>query len=63
MTLKIRKNDYNLLQTGEGLSVIVSDFVSADHRWLRAPDGTNVQVILKLGKGWLLYQCLLSETS
>ena len=36
---------------GEGISIMVSDFISADYGWLSAPDEMNVQVILKPGKG------------
>ena len=48
----VHENDTaNLKSKGEGLSIMVSDFVSADYGWLRAPDGTSAQVILKPGKG------------
>jgi hypothetical protein len=36
---------------GEGVSIMVADFVSADYGWLQAPNGANVRVVLKPGKG------------
>ena len=36
---------------GEGASLMVADFVSADYRWLRSPDGEeSTRVIFKAGK-------------
>lgn len=36
---------------GEGASLMVADFVSADYGWLRSPDGKeNARVLLKVGK-------------
>lgn len=36
---------------GEGTSLIVADFVSADYGWLRSPDGKeDARVLLKIGK-------------
>jgi hypothetical protein len=36
---------------GEGASLMVADFVSADYRWLRSPDGLEVaQVLFRAGK-------------
>ena len=36
---------------GEGASLMVADFVSADYRWLRSPDGKeSARVIFKAGK-------------
>lgn len=36
---------------GEGASLMVADFVSADYGWLRSPDGTeSARVLFKAGK-------------
>lgn len=36
---------------GEGVSVMVADFVSADYGWLKSPDGTEAaRVVFKAGK-------------
>ncbi|KAG2342774.1 hypothetical protein BDR05DRAFT_885766 [Suillus weaverae] len=36
---------------GEGASLMVADFVSADHGWLRSPDGKeSVRILFKAGK-------------
>ncbi|KAG1744085.1 uncharacterized protein EDB91DRAFT_1246966 [Suillus paluster] len=36
---------------GEGASLMVADFVSADHGWLRSPDGKeSAQILFKAGK-------------
>jgi len=38
---------------GEGPSLMVADFISADYGWLRSPNGEeNVWVLLKPGKSW-----------
>ena len=40
-------------QKGEGISVMVADFVSADYGWLHSSDGKeSVRVIFKAGKAW-----------
>jgi hypothetical protein len=36
---------------GEGVSIMVADFVSADYGWLQGPDGESVRVVLRPGKG------------
>jgi len=37
---------------GEGLSLMVADFVSADYGWLRSPDGTkSARILFHPGKG------------
>ncbi|KAH9948611.1 hypothetical protein B0H21DRAFT_777826 [Amylocystis lapponica] len=37
---------------GEGASLMVADFISADHGWLRSPDGTeDARVVFKAGIG------------
>ncbi|KAH9843219.1 uncharacterized protein C8Q71DRAFT_698833 [Rhodofomes roseus] len=41
-------------QKGEGASLMVSDFISADYGWLRSPDGTDAEearVLFKAGVG------------
>ncbi|KAF9506285.1 hypothetical protein BS47DRAFT_1374149 [Hydnum rufescens UP504] len=39
------------IQKGEGVSLMVADFVSADYGWLRSPDGScTAQVLFKAGK-------------
>jgi hypothetical protein len=36
---------------GEGTSLMIADFISADFSWLQSPDGTrNVQRVMKPGK-------------
>jgi hypothetical protein len=36
---------------GEGASLMVADFVSADHGWLQSPDGKeSARVLFKVGK-------------
>ncbi|KAJ2923570.1 hypothetical protein H1R20_g13522, partial [Candolleomyces eurysporus] len=35
---------------GEGISLMVADFVSADYGWLAAPDGRSARIILRPGK-------------
>ncbi|KAF8833793.1 hypothetical protein BDN67DRAFT_985786 [Paxillus ammoniavirescens] len=41
---------------GEGASLMVTDFVFADHGWLRSPDGkTQGRVLFRCGKTWAGY--------
>jgi hypothetical protein len=41
----------DLKRKGEGASLMVADFVSADYRWLRSPDGLeSARVLFKAGK-------------
>lgn len=35
---------------GDGLSLMVGNFVSADYGWLKAPDGRSARIILRPGK-------------
>jgi len=38
---------------GKGVSLMVTDFVSADYGWLHSPDGSQqAQVLFKAGKVW-----------
>ena len=41
---------------GEGVSLMVADFVSANYRWLRSLDGSQqARVLFKAGKAWQGY--------
>ena len=43
-------NDRGSPQKGDGASLMVADFVSADYRWLRSPDGKeSARVLFKAG--------------
>ena len=50
---------------GEGASLMVADFVSADYGWLRSPDGTReARVLFKAGKarqGYFTNEDILSQ--
>lgn len=52
---------------GEGVSLMVADFVSADYGWLRSPDGTeSAQVLFKAGKqrdGWFTHEEIIEQIS
>lgn len=52
---------------GEGVSLMVSDFISADYGWLRSPDGTeSAQVLFKAGKnrdGYFTYEEIIDQVS
>jgi hypothetical protein len=52
---------------GEGVSLMVADFVSADYGWLRSPDGKkNARVYFKAGKnrdGYFDNQAVLDQTA
>ena len=51
---------------GEGASLMVADFVSADYGWLRSPDGKeDARVLLKIGKsreGYFTNDDVLKQT-
>jgi len=51
---------------GEGASLMVADFVSADYGWLRSPNGEeDTQVLLKPGKtrgGYFMNEDFLRQT-
>ncbi|KIK93975.1 hypothetical protein PAXRUDRAFT_785281 [Paxillus rubicundulus Ve08.2h10] len=52
---------------GEGTSIMVSDFVSADRGWCRSPDGQeSAWVLFRAGKahdGWFMNDDILKQTS
>ncbi|KIJ58494.1 hypothetical protein HYDPIDRAFT_178060 [Hydnomerulius pinastri MD-312] len=52
---------------GEGASIMVSDFISADRGWCRSPDGKeSAQVLFRTGKsrdGWFTNEDILEQTS
>src|ERR1700676_1001628 len=52
---------------GEGASLMVSDFVSADYGWLRSPDNTKeARVFFKAGKnreGYFTNEDILNQTT
>ena len=56
-----------LRKKGEGASLMVSDFVSADYRWLQSPDGIETaRVIFKAGKardGYFTNDDILEQTA
>jgi hypothetical protein len=51
---------------GEGVSLMVADFVSADYGWLRSPDGSeSAQVLFKAGKscdGYFTNEDIIAQT-
>ncbi|KAH9921218.1 uncharacterized protein BXZ73DRAFT_91841 [Epithele typhae] len=52
---------------GEGMSLMVADFMSADHGWLRSPDGReSARVLFKAGKnrdGYFTHEEILAHAT